>query len=209
MAMTSKMKFAWILAASVACATGCGDDDKLVALLDSGSDPVTVGDASDDADDDTQGDWRGADGAVDSGLDSGEVDAADAVDASDVDANIEVEGTWDTNFGGREVIDSDSWNAAGTDWVYKASVLEYDNATNVAYTQTSADDPYSALKYNKVVWTDRQSSTFYYCTVDYGLDTLADAKASPKVADTSSLETTGCAGGPWTKNAPVGISSGN
>jgi hypothetical protein len=45
-----------------------------------------------------------------------------------------------------------------------------------------------------------ESNSFYYCMIDYGKATLAEAIASTKVADSSDPDTGGCGGFSWTKN---------
>ena len=109
----------------------------------------------------------------------------------DNDPTIAVAGTWTSNFGGMETITSTSWN--GT------PIIEFDNDANVAYTQNAADASWGANQFNKLVWSGLTDNSVYYCTVDFGLDTLAAAKTSTKTADSSDPDNSGCGGFSWTK----------
>lgn len=135
------------------------------------------------------------DGAIAMTLDASVADASIADDAqiSPLDAMqsvIEVLGTWNSSFTGLEVIAETTWGAA--------SIRSYNNDQNFAITQNPSDAPVSADKFNRLVWTEIESNIFYYCTVDFNLDTLADAENSPLVADSTQLET-GCGGFAWTQ----------
>lgn len=114
-------------------------------------------------------------------------DSADSAAA----AAIELVGTWTTNFGSDEKITADKWGPQ--------KIASYDNAANVAYTQNPPDDQYGPNKFSKQVWTEPKANVFYYCTVDYGKDSLDLAKASTLVADDKDLDKKGCAGFGWTK----------
>lgn len=105
--------------------------------------------------------------------------------------DLELNGTWTTSFQGTEVITNTVWNGA--------SIVEYSNTTNVAYTQNPANDQYNPSKFNKLVWTQPNGSTFYYCWLDFGKDSLDLAKASTLVADDKDPDNTGCGGFGWTK----------
>jgi len=93
---------------------------------------------------------------------------------------------------GDESITDDSWS-------YMA-IIEYDNATNVVITQNpDGDDPLlNPNEYSRLVYTEPAGDSFYYCTSDYGLETLAEARAANGPADASDF-VTGCSGFPWTK----------
>ena len=103
---------------------------------------------------------------------------------------IEVVGTWDTNFGGEEVISAETWGAA--------AIVRFDNSANSAITQNAADAEFSPGKFSKLVWTEVTEEAFYYCTVDYDLDTEEAAVASTKEANPSEPETSGCGDFAWT-----------
>jgi hypothetical protein len=97
---------------------------------------------------------------------------------------IEIAGTWVSNFGGTERIDSESWG--------DLSVIEFDNCDNVAITQNADDAEFSPGAYNRIVWTEPEAGSFYYCWVDFGLDSADDARSSTNTADASTPETSGC-----------------
>ena len=103
---------------------------------------------------------------------------------------IEVTGSWSSPWSDED-ISSQSWNGN--------AVIEYDNATNVAITQSPADDPYTANKFSKIVWTEIASDAFWYCTVDFGKDTADEAKNTVNVADDSDPANSGCGGFSWTE----------
>ena len=107
-------------------------------------------------------------------------------------AEIEIAGTWVSNFGGTEPIDAETWG--------DLTVIEFDNCNNVAITQNADDAEFSPGAYNRIVWTEPEAGSFYYCWVDFGLESAADARASKKTADASAPETGGCGGNfPWTQ----------
>lgn len=106
-------------------------------------------------------------------------------------AAIELLGTWTTNFGSDETITADKWGPQ--------KIAAFDNATNVAYTQNPPDDKYGPNKFSKQVWTEPKGNVFYYCTVDYGKDSMDLAKASTLTADDKDLAKAGCGGFGWTK----------
>ena len=104
---------------------------------------------------------------------------------------IEIRGSWTSNFGGEEVITPLMWGAA--------SIKLFDNTANWSVTQNAADDMWNPSKFNKIVWTELADASFYYCTVDYGLDTLEAAKTSTQTADSSDPDNSGCGQFSWTK----------
>jgi hypothetical protein len=103
---------------------------------------------------------------------------------------IEIEGEWLSNFGGTESIDSDTWGGA---------VVEYDNQDNYAITQNASDAQYNPSLFNKLVWTEIEDGSFYYCFVDFGLATAADARNTAMTTDDSDPENSGCGGFSWTR----------
>ena len=104
---------------------------------------------------------------------------------------FELIGTYTSNFGGEDVITRRRFNGA--------LIVEYDNAANVVYTQNPPNAQYSPNKFNKIVYTEPAGGSFYYCTIAYGKDTLAAAKADATVADSSEPDTKGCGGFSWNK----------
>jgi hypothetical protein len=112
---------------------------------------------------------------------------------------LEVAGTWASNFGFDETISETSWGSA--------TIVRYDNDDNFAVMQQPADDMFNPSKFSKVVWTEPMLDRFFYCTVDYGLATAAEAEASTKSADASDPANGGCGGFSWTRLAePIEIS---
>lgn len=124
---------------------------------------------------------------------SGSADATsgDAAGADSSAAAFELIGTWTTNFATEEVITAQKWGPQ--------ALISFDNAGNVAYTQNPPDDKYGPNKFSKQVWTEPKGDVFYYCTVDFGKDSLDLAKASTLVADDKDPANSGCGGFGWTK----------
>jgi hypothetical protein len=118
------------------------------------------------------------------GKDGGSADSGSKPGAGDDE--LEVAGEWSGEFGDESISD-DEWN--GT------PIVAFDNEDNVAYTQNADDAMFDPGKFNKLVWTEPTAEGFYYCTVDFGLDSLDDAKASKKTADTKMPEDMGSCGG--------------
>lgn len=106
-------------------------------------------------------------------------------------ADIEIAGSWESNFGSAEEIDGASWSGA--------HLVEFDNCENEAITQNPDDAEFSPGLYNRLVWTEPSDGTFYYCTVSFNLDSLEAARASTSTADASDPETTGCGDFSWTR----------
>lgn len=105
---------------------------------------------------------------------------------------IEISGTWESNFGTTESISSEAWD--------DASIVDFDNGENFAITRNPDDAEFNPGKYNRIVWTEPASGSFYYCWVAFGLESEEEAGASDATADASDPETTGCGGSnPWTK----------
>ncbi len=205
----------WLLAAALLLAAACGDDDgdSSQETSDAGPNAATAADAAlpDGATPDAGGD-------IDSGFgnDAGDLDAsvpgsdaalpdaapaadaATAVDAATLDAarqaQLAVIGHWHTQFAYTEIITATEWT--GT------TIVEYDNDTRVAYVQNSSTPEMPIPGFSKYTWTEIQSGGFHYCTVEYGLPTLAAAKTSTKTVDASDLAG-GCNGFEWTHMGPV------
>lgn len=100
---------------------------------------------------------------------------------------LEIVGKWSSNFGGNETIRQDRWTSFGT-----SAIVEYDNDANVVYTESNCT-------FSKYVYTEISGGSFYYCTIAFGLPTLAAAKADTKVADSTTPDVSGCSGFSWTK----------
>src|SRR5215213_6225148 len=131
----------------------------LTLLLSAGS----LGCGDDDGDEQTsKGVGRGKEDASAGKSDSG------AKPGTGSDDELEVAGDWQTEFGDQS-ISVDDWDGA--------MVVEFDNDENVAFTQYADDAEFNPGKFSKLVWLDPTDEGFYYCTIDFGLDSLAAAKA--------------------------------
>jgi hypothetical protein len=106
-------------------------------------------------------------------------------------SKIEVAGEWDDNYGGSTTITNTAWGSA--------AITKYSNAARFAITQNPANAEFSPGKFNKNVWTALTNGTFYFCTVDFGKDTAAEAENTTKTADANDLNGAGCGGFAWTK----------
>lgn len=115
----------------------------------------------------------------------------DSTPSSENTDEIEIEGSWSSNFGGTEDISSTSWSGS--------QITTFDNEENFAVTQSPDDSQYNPGKYNRNVWTEPADGVFFYCTVDFGLDSEADALATTADADASDPENGGCGGFSWTQ----------
>ena len=158
--------------------TACGDD----------------GDDSDGAGA-TSGEGGGAGEATSGGgvgATGGEGGAGGAGGIGEPGATIELRGRWKGEFGG-EIIDDDVWG--------ESALIEFSNDDNLAITQNADDAEYSPSKFNRIVWTEVSMASFYYCTTDFGLDSLLAARAANGAADSSNPDEGGCGEGdfPWTK----------
>lgn len=203
-------------------ASACTDDDEREAVGDAAADAASADASASDAGA-QDGGFVGMDAAaradaavlLDATVDAHaqQADAASVADAQrapgptadasvapgsglDGGAAIEVQGRYMSNFGELEVIDATQWGFT--------KLIEFDNATRVAVTQNPATDMFNPSKFNRYVWTPKsQDGSFYYCTVDYGLQTVELARSSTKVADATSPMTAGCGGFAWTKLTPA------
>jgi len=127
----------------------------------------------------------------DDGSGRGDPDAGGAGSGSVEDA-LEVAGDWTGEFGDESITDDD-WNGA--------DIVAFDNDDNFAITRNADDADFDPGKFNKNVWTEPNDDGFHYCTVDFGLDSAADAEATDMTADDEDLEE-GCGGFPWTQLMP-------
>lgn len=129
-------------------------------------------------------------------------DAADD-DGPAPNTDIEIAGVYQSDYGSTETISNDTWHQKGENFESAQAVISFDNQKNSAVTQYPATDEYNPNKFNRIVWTEPDANgAFYYCTVDFGLDTADEAAASTATADDSAPETGGCSGFPWTKLTP-------
>jgi hypothetical protein len=109
-------------------------------------------------------------------------------------APIAIAGKYSDDYGDKPIISSRWWDST---WVQ-----QFDNTQRWAIVQSPANDKYTPNKFSKNVWTAPVAGTFYYCTVDYGLDSADLALASTKTADDSAPDKSGCGGFSWTKLTP-------
>lgn len=118
--------------------------------------------------------------------------AATSACSGDAEDTLEIIGRYEDNFGGEQIITAQAWNGS--------AIVGYDNDKNVVYTQFPDDDLFNPSKFTKTVYTEPRAGSFYFCMVEYSLDTLAEARSSDADADASDPETSGCGGEfPWTK----------
>lgn len=190
------------VASALALSAGCGSDDG-DSKANGGQDTVAAdagvsADGAATADAGTSADAVGSDSAGAAKDAAGQSDASAPSDTAAA-APIELVGQWKDPFGTVETITATEWNAKGAGYESKSTIAWYDNAANAAITQSSADDPYTANKFSRRVWTEPTAGGFHYCTVVFGLDTLALAQASTATADDKDLDGKGCGGFPWSK----------
>ncbi len=104
---------------------------------------------------------------------------------------IELVGSYTTSFGTPEEITESTWGAP--------TIEDYDNDARWAVLKNGADAMFGPNTYAKYVWTEVQGDgSFYYCTVDYGKETLEGARTSTQTANASDPEKKGCGGFGWT-----------
>ena len=104
---------------------------------------------------------------------------------------IEITGLWTSNFGGVEGINAAKFGVN--------RIHEFDNDNNWVVIQNPSDDMWNPDKFARIVWTDVSGDSFYYCWVDFGLDTAEMAKTSTNTADATDPDNSGCGGFSWTK----------
>ena len=122
-----------------------------------------------------------------------------ALSACGADAEIEIVGSWKSNYDALETIKTTSWSSTASDITTTYAVVKFDNEANTAITQNASDASYDPNKFNKIVWTDIVEDTFYYCMTDYSKETLEQAEASSASADASDPDHAGCGDFAWTK----------
>jgi hypothetical protein len=106
-------------------------------------------------------------------------------------SSIETIGDWKTNFSTDELITGSTWSFA---WL-----RAFENGENWAITQNPSDAQYGPGTFNKIVWTEPKAGKWWYCTVDFGLETLDAAKKSSQTADDKDPAKSGCGNYPWTQ----------
>ncbi len=123
--------------------------------------------------------------------DPGPADGGVAPDGGAGVVDLEIAGTWTSNFGGTETITAERWGTA--------AVITFDNARNSAVLQNPPDDAFAPDLFARVMWTEPAADAFHYCWVDFGLETRMAAETSTRTADPSRPDQTGCGGFPWTR----------
>lgn len=130
-------------------------------------------------------------------------DATDDDDGPASSTDIEIAGVYQSNYDATETISNDTWHQEGGGFESTQVVVSFDNEKNLAVTQNPADDAFNPSKFNRIVWTEPDASgAFYYCTVDFGLESADEAAASTTTADDSDPENSGCGGFSWTHLTP-------
>jgi len=119
--------------------------------------------------------------------------------ACGADAELEILGSWKSNYEALEKIDATSWTSTSSGFTTTYSMVKFDNEANMVITQNASDASYDPDKFNKIVWTDIVEDTFYYCMVDYSQETAELAETSTVSADVSDPGNSGCGGFTWTK----------
>ena len=123
----------------------------------------------------------------------------------DRDKGIEIAGKWTavTRIEGEDPLETDE-EITDTAWITllgNSPIVEFDNAENYAVVRNPDDSEFDPGKYNRTNWTEIKDGTFHYCTVDFGLDTVEEARDTVLTADEGDLAE-GCNGFPWTEMNP-------
>jgi hypothetical protein len=165
----------------------------VLALCALASAPIGCGDDDDESGHEAGDHDKGGSGGKGSAGSS--ADAGTSKDAGNTasDDELEVAGDWKSDFGD-QTISLDDWDGA--------KVVSFDNDENVAITHTADDAEFNPDTYSKLVWTEPSDDGFYYCTVDFGLESQKAAEDTDKVADDSDPANGGCGMFPWTKLEP-------
>lgn len=201
-----------LLVFAAVCQLAACDDGGATTAGDSASGETASDSSSSDTPQDTAHDaGSGSDASPDTGggdLGAGDLGKGDTPDAGNdtgpdtaiAASPIAVQGTWETNFGGIEVIGNGAWGTL--------AIVSYDNAKALAITQNPVDDAYNPAKFNRLVWKAVPGGGFWYCYADFGLGSAALALASTKTTDDSNPDKGGCGGFAWTKltaKAPIAV----
>lgn len=113
--------------------------------------------------------------------------------------DIELLGDWNDNYGGVHSIENEAWtsNYFGSESISSIKLIM--NDVNTAIIQLPADDFFNPNKFSKIVWAEIDNDASYYCTVNFGHDTLEQALNAPALADASNAANNGCGGFAWTQ----------
>lgn len=136
---------------------------------------------------------------------SGEEDMSDDMSEDDMSEDDmaaetpEIAGMWEETFNGgmsagELVIDEMSWG--------KMILVDYSNEENWAITQNAEDAMFDPGKFLRIVWLEPDMTGFYFCMVDFSLDTEEAARNSMKMADSTDPDNSGCGNFGWSKAVP-------
>lgn len=106
--------------------------------------------------------------------------------------DLEIAGIWVSSFGEAQTITTLRWNE-------EQDIVTWDNDKNSVVTQNSLDAPYYPGAYNRIVWTEQDDDGFWYCTVDFGVESLEQVQAFDKIPDDTDPALSGCGGFAWTR----------
>ena len=122
---------------------------------------------------------------------------------------IEIEGTWENAlFGETDVINDESWSSDFGDGPSVSEIVEFSNSERYAVL-SGADfaDPEKTV-YSRVVWTEPEGDSFYFCTATFGCETpeltaTGDGDDENMTCDAPTPDAPdmdkGCGGFPWTE----------
>jgi hypothetical protein len=85
-------------------------------------------------------------------------------------------------------------------FLYGDAIVQVDNSANLAITENGL----APGTYSRQFWTEIADGSFFYCTHEYTLASLQDARSSTLVPDSSDPASGGCGSGsfPWTMLSP-------
>ncbi|MEC9072785.1 MAG: hypothetical protein VX938_10415, partial [Myxococcota bacterium] len=106
--------------------------------------------------------------------------------------DLEIAGVWLSSFGQAQTITTLAWNQDQT-------IVTWDNDANTLVSQNTEDAPYYPGAFNRIVWTEQDDEGFWYCTVDFGVESLELVQAFDKVPDDTDPAVSGCGGFAWTR----------
>jgi hypothetical protein len=184
-------------------ALACGDDGDGDEAADSSSGAPTGSDSSSDSTDpatdpatsssspESSGD---PDGGSSSGTEGGSSDSGSdgSSDSGSETAaeSLAIIGDWIDGFGGTHAISETEWvQTYGRD-SFLYTIDHFDNAAEVVIAQSQDDDGWARYDWTYV------DAQLYYCQTAFGLDSAAEADATPR-ADDSDPATAGCGGFSW------------
>lgn len=112
---------------------------------------------------------------------------------------IEIRGEYESNFGGMETVTATIWAQGGP----PMGIVDWSDDENWVVTQNDMEADFNPSLFNRIVYTQPSANgSFYYCFVDFALDTAQAARESAMTADDSDPENTGCGMFPWTRLDP-------